>query len=418
MKLRNSEILTLLMLVAPTALMLQSCCCHVRETVDEEQPIEQSSIMMGVASAGTKAIIDGSDANARLANMVGQCFTGTPATLKQNAGFGVYSYKSISDKSTILFDNTQVYPDPAQYNTDNPASTPWTYSPTRFWDMTASYQFIAYWPYLPDKSKVANEDTDPHVSIPTPANSNAVKESEKVLTIYNIPNWQPAAIGMDVMTSVRVGRYRSITDADGTDFSDQDKVGFMFKHALSQLVVKAYYINGSYEATVGDVHIKEITLERSGSTDDVPDWNGKTSFTQTCAATFATVGEITYAGSCTILDETEANAIPVVWKNEWVSDPDFTPSVIGSWLMVPHKWDGIKIKVSHKDGNGNNEQYHYSDQIETTLGKAEDYYVTQPGKTYIITLIINVANGGITVADIAVRNWLEPQKVIHEVYNW
>lgn len=405
------------MLVAPTALMLQSCCCHVRETVDEEEHIEQPSIMMGVASAGTKAVIDGSDANARLANMVGQCFTGTPATLKQNAGFGVYSYKSTTGNPTILFDNEQVHPDP-EYNENSPESTPWTYSPTRFWDMTSNYQFIAYWPYTIVTYTTNSEDKG-CVEVETDNNGT------HTLTFHNIPNWQQirdtdgdgdvdaddGTVGIaeetDYMTSTETGYY-------GEDFPD-GIVNFKFHHLLSQLIVKAYYINGSNTATTDGVFINKITLERSGDANDVPALDGKTNFTHVFGATLATAGTITYAESSTILNLAEANARPVAWKNEWVSSPNFAPSVIGRWLMVPHVWNGIKIKVSHKDDNTG---YKNSDPIEITLGKQEDDYATLPGKTYIITLIINVANGGITVADIAVRDWLEPQKAIKEVYNW
>ena len=410
MKLRNSEILTLLMLIAPAALTLQSCTYHDKVTIDERP----SAIVMGVASAGTKGIVDGDDGDARLANMVGQCFAGNPEARKQDAGFGVYGYKRVGDKSVILFDNTQVYPEA------NSAATAWTYSPTRFWDMTASYQFIGYWPYLPDDM----DENNPYVSVPVPANSNAVTESEKTLTIHNIPYWQPAATGMDVMTSVRVGRYRSISEADGTDFSEQEKVGFMFRHVLSNLVIKAYYINGSPDPvgygtlTTDDdgVYINGITLMKSGDTNDVPGkerGNWKADFTHPYTERKAAVsGTLTYTDQYTLL--TGANE-EVQFKNEWEDDPTFQPAFIGSWLVVPHRWNGIKIGVDYTVGGVAKSSM--EKPVPTTLGLESDGYMLQSGKTYTMTLLFDVSNGNVTVHRIGVNDW-SLQDVTHHVYNW
>ena len=389
------------------ALCLTASCCHQEKIAVPENDIP---ISMSVSSTGSKAIVND------LAGMIGQCFD--YQSYINGTGFGVYGYKKENSGQSIkIIDNFLVQPD------NNSASTTWSYSPKRYWDSDpeVSYQFIAYWPHLTSVASL----TAPYVSVPAPDDSGDYTEGRKILTIHNVPNWQQIqdtdnnglvedADGTDgvleetdYMTSTESGYY-------GTDFPD-GKVYFKFHHLLSQLVIQAYYINGSYTETDGDVYIKEITLERSGDTDDVPALDGKTNFTHTYSATLADVGTIQYAESSKILDVTDANKRPVAWKNEWVSDPDFAPSVIGRWLMVPHVWNGIKIKVSHKDGS---EDYKDSDPIEITLGKQEDYYATLPNKTYIITLIINVSNGGITVADIAVRSWLEAQKAIHEVYNW
>ena len=378
--------------------------------------------MVGVASAGTKGIINGNTDADRLGNMVGQCFNGD--ALKENAGFGVYSYKSTPGKSVILFDNTQVYPDPVPYvqclENNEPESTPWTYSPTRFWDMTASYQFIAYWPYLPDETS----ENNPYVSIPDhPVDHTAVTEAEKVLTIHNIPYWQPAATGMDVMTSVRVGRYRSITDADGTDFSERDKVGFMFRHVLSNLIIKAYYINGSpnpvgYGTPTTDddgVYINGITLMKSGDTNDIPGkerGNWKADFTHPYTERKATVSTLTYTDQYTLL--TGANE-EVQHKNEWEDDPTFQPAFIGSWLVVPHRWNGIKIGVDYTVGGVAKSSM--EKPVPTTLGLESDGYMLQSGKTYTMTLLFDVSNGNVTVHRIGVNDW-SPQDVTHYVYNW
>ena len=402
MKIRNPYILTILTLTASAATMLQSCTYHDKETIDE-----RSSIVMGVASADTKGIVNGNSDADRLGNMVDQCFVGNPKTLKDNAGFGVYGYKNVNQKSTILFDNTRVYPEQSTWN------TAWDYSPTRFWDFTASYQFIAYWPYLPEGTSGA----DPYVSVPNPDNPNAVAEDEKVLTIHNIPYWQPAATGMDVMTSVRVGRYRSISDADGTDFSERDKVGFMFRHVLSNLVIKAYYINGSPNAVEGGVYIQRIKLIKSGATNDVPGHekgNWVADFTHHYTDRKASLsGTLEYTDTLTLLSG--ANEV-VNFKNEWEDDPDFTPNTIGSWLVVPHKWNGIKIGVDYTVGSGENNSK-TSKPVATTLGVESENYMLQAGKTYTLTLLFDVSNGNVIVHNIGVNEWAV-QDVTHYVYNW
>ena len=384
------------------ALCLTGSCCRrakITQQIEDDIPITIS-----VSSAGSKAIIND------LSEMIGQCFNNQGYI--NGTGFGVYGFKEeTSNQSIKLFNNILVYP------TDNVA-TAWTYSPTRYWDSNpvVSYQFIAYWPYS-SVTYTTNSTVKGCVEVETENNGT------HTLTFHNIPNWQQirdtdgdgdvdvadGTVGIaeeeiDFMTSTETGYY-------GAEFPD-GIVNFKFHHLLSQVVVQAYYINGSNAETPDGVSINKITLQRSGDTDDVPALDGKTNFTQAFTATLATRGTIQYDESSTIL---ENNARPVAWKNEWVSTPNFAPSVIGRWLMVPHVWNGIKIKVSYNVGNGN---YNDSTPIEITLGKAENNYATLPDKTYIITLIINVSTGGITVADIAVQDWLEAQKAIKEVYNW
>ena len=403
--------MTILTLTVSAATMLQSCTYHDKETINE-----RSSIVMGVASAATKAIVDGNSDADRLGNMVSQCFVGNTETLKENAGFGVYGYKRILEKSTILFDNTRVYPEQSTWN------TAWDYSPTRFWDLTASYQFIAYWPYLPDEASL----TGPYVSIPDPdpANPTAVTEDEKELTIHNIPYWQHADTAMDVMTSVRVGRYRSITDADGTDFSERDKVGFMFRHVLSNLVIKAYYINGTPDsvghATPDDktddgVYIKDITFMESDASDDVFG-NGKADFTHLYTdrkASLSSETPLVYTDDPFALLTGARKRVE--FKNEWVDDPNFVPSTIGSWLVVPHRWNGIKIGVNYTVGGVDKSSM--SKPVATTLGVESENYMLQAGKTYTLTLLFDVSNGNVIVHNIGVNEWAV-QDVTYYVYNW
>lgn len=410
------------MLVVAAGLLLAGCCRSNKISISQDVDMT-IPIAMGVHSTNTKGKID------NLNNLVSECYAaGQDGARLPDKGFGVYSYKTIAGitKYPPLFYNTPVYPEP-ETRPSSTNSIDWEYKPLRYWDLTASYQFLAYWPYLPDGASVVNAEEDPYVSVPVPVNADAVTEDERALIIHNVPYWQTAEEGMDVMTSVRVGSYRSISDADGTDFSERDEVGFMFRHVLSNLVIKAYYINGTpnkvgfstpEDDTDDGVYITGITLTKSGDTnDDVPGknrLNWKADFTHPYTEKRATTGTLEYTDLYPLL--TGANE-EVEFKNEWEEedDPDFEPSTIGSWLVVPHKWNGIKIGVNYTVGGVAKNSL--DNPVPTTLGVESEDYMLQPGKTYTLTLLFDVSNGSITVQKIGVSNWTD-YDATHYVYNW
>ena len=403
MKLRNSEILTLLMLIAPAALMQQSCTYHDKVTIDERT----SPIMMGVASAGTKSIIEGEDTE-RLTSMVGQCF-GTGG-LKENAGFGVYGFKMVNERSTLLFDNTLVSPEQPSPSTD------WNYAPTRFWDLTASYQFIGYWPYKPDTTIVSFHVTsvDPDIT--------DLEEEDKEIVLHHVPNWQPIdGTEQDIMTATSVGRY----NPDYSFFGGT--VRMSFHHVLSQLVIKAYYI-GAYldSTTTGGVVVQGIKLYASKDADenylDSVLINGTTDFKQRYYDDKPVLLTKSMDAGADTIDMDSMYTLwydvdfkdTIAYKNELEDDPDFEPTMVKRWLMIPHKWKDLGLSVAYKKGNAERQ---FSEQVPVTLGKEHDKYVTLPGKTYIITLLIDSSDGAVTVESIAVKNWVT-HDVTRELYNW
>lgn len=412
------------MLVVAAGLLLAGCCRSNKVSISQDVDMT-IPIAMGVHSTNTKGKID------NLNNLVSECYAaGQDGARLLDKGFGVYSYKTIAGitKYPPLFYNTRVYPEP-ETRPSGTNSIDWEYKPLRYWDLTASYQFLAYWPYLPDGASGVNAEEDPYISVPVPANADAVTENERALIIHNIPYWQPAATGMDVMTSVRVGSYRSISDADGTDFSERDEVGFMFRHVLSNLVIKAYYINGSPNAVGADtpddatddgVYIRGITLFKSGDdNDDVPGkerGNWRADFTHPYTERKAGLsGTLKYTDQYALLEGASAE---VNFKNEWEDDPDFTPNTVGSWLVVPHRWNGIRIGVDYTVGGSGGEQKSSMERpVPTTLGVESEDYMLQPGKTYTLTLLFDVSNGNVIVYRIAVNDW-SPRDVTHYVYNW
>lgn len=397
------------MLVVAAGLLLAGCCRSNKVSISQDVDMT-IPIAMGVHSTNTKGKID------NLNDLVSECYAaGQDGARLQDKGFGVYSYKTIAGitKYPPLFYNTRVYPEP-ETRPSGTNSIDWEYKPLRYWDLTASYQFLAYWPYLPDGASVVNAEEDPYVSV-----------HERALIIHNVPYWQTAEEGMDVMTSVRVGSYRSISDADGTDFSERDEVGFMFRHVLSNLVIKAYYINGTPDsvghATPDDktddgVYIKDITFMESDASHDVFG-NGKADFTHLYTdrkASLSSETPLVYTDDPFALLTGARKRVE--FKNEWKEDdPDFEPSTIGSWLVVPHKWNGIKIGVNYTVGGVAKNSL--DNPVPTTLGVESEDYMLQPGKTYTLTLLFDVSNGSITVQKIGVSNWTD-YDATHYVYNW
>ena len=201
--------------VAAAIALLPASCCRPNISISQEESEESRPIpiMIGAASSGTKAVIKSTGHLGLVAK-------------KSNKGFGVYGYKCNTNNTyTLLFNNMEVKPTTDVVNPTEDTEWTWTYSPTRYWDSNplVSYQFIAYWPKLPKSTEVTEGSTDPYV----------YEDGNRVLTIYNIPNWQeayPPDNCKDFMTAAERGRY-SKTEAPFND----DYVKFNFNHLLSKM---------------------------------------------------------------------------------------------------------------------------------------------------------------------------------------
>lgn len=390
--------------------LIASCCRNHKVTLVEEIPI-----VLNVSTSGTKAIIDGSDDQERLLQMINDCYnTDENKRRKAGAGFGVLGYKLSRDGSTTtkLFNNVLVYPSPDDNLTPIPYNTPWTYTPTKFWDMTASYQFIAYWPW-------SDQNFDSY-------------DADKTLYLRNIPNWQPVdGTEKDYMTAVRTGS-RAEKFVDG-------KVHLDFEHMLSQLVIKAYYIGKDCEST-GGVTINAIQLSKSADGQikvlnglelnsdpktNTTDFKQKYSDAQPSQATETVNGTapntIDLVDSYTLLS---GGTTRIPYKDELentfkLGNQTVTePNTIGSWLMIPHKWQNLNISSTYTVGNEViNSVLSDAPKTPVTITAARDNYMTQPAKTYIITLVFDTTGGGLSVKQVIVQQWTE-HEVAKEVYNW
>ena len=402
--------------VAAIVLLPVSCCRH--NDSDDSEP--DMSIKLNIRQAGTKAVIDDPDSQERIKQLIEACYN---AGGQNVGGFGVYGFKKIlSDAPYRLFDNTRVRPDDDVKPATISASTPWIYRPLRFWDKTATYQFIAYWPHLDNSNTLAPEllATDPYVDFPTTVNS----VDDEVLTIHNIPNWQYVnGTEKDLMTATAAGRYNP-------DFSTTGTVSLSFRHLLSQLIIKAYYVGTEYPVTgsgankSGGVRINGISLSEytpDGAQEEallkagqskfqVLKDDGKTDFTQTLQTTSNTT--VSLGQDIQLLSG--AN-VYIRYKDEMQDDPNFVSTTVGRWLMVPHRWYKLNLTVDNYEV-GTEDSYRVSKTVPVQLGQQVYDYVTQPGRTYVITLLFNTLEGGLQVESVVEQTWTE-HNVPRELYN-
>ncbi len=359
-----------------TALAVTSCCKHHDITVEP-------AIVMGVSTPATKAAVE------NLPDLIKQSYDGS-------TGFGVFGYKNFRNTETNaitptqLFDNTIVRPSSAEQ------TAVWNYQPTRYWDSNpnASYQFLAYWPY---------EETN-------------VTETDKVVKLTAIPNWQPGALAKDYMTATQYGRYAG---QDGFA-ANQNKVSFRFDHLLSRLVIKGFYIGTEQDTvTVTGFSLQESATGAGdvlidGTTDFIHDFSVASN--TTLQDNSAGADKSDFGSSYALLHDSLIGIPKISFVNEMLPEPrDTVRSTISSWLMVPHAWNGVKLTISYKIAQGLERT---TDPIAITLGKQADNYYTKPGYTYVITLKFNTAGEGVTLQSVAVREWNDVDDVKWEVYNW
>ena len=123
----------------------------------------------------------------------------------QEVGFGVYATKKVASNNPVLvFDNENVY-----------YSSVWKYDNTKYWDRTATYNFVAYAPY-------------------SVSASTSYAPSTNTLTIKDIPYWQTID-GNE--TDYLVASSRGSADYYLTQQQTSTAVNFNFYHILSQLVI-------------------------------------------------------------------------------------------------------------------------------------------------------------------------------------
>ena len=352
---------------AAVVLMLPvSCNKH------NEAPVD-NVIGISAFQAGTRAVVNSAN------DMVSQSLAdGT-------TGFGVYGYKTKGSDNTQIFTNQVVT---ASGSTDNYT---WSYTPLKYWDMSAYYRYVAYWPYRVTGSGAShNEDTH-------------------ILTLSGIPNWQPAATGDDWLIATSAGEAISYFNramfVDGT-------VYFTFSHLLAQIEVQAWYYGDENK------HAIITGLELGDNTHQVPSESGTATFQQNYSATpDASWGPVTKDDQKAILTSnttalvafsTDEDNGRIEDLKEITSGVTPVPDVVCTWLVVPFSQADIPLTVSYKIGDSTMDPV----TVTTTLGPD-----IESGKKYILRLKINTKTNQIDLAELWVKDWTDTS-VNKEVYNW
>lgn len=363
-----SYIISIAALLSTT--VMQQSCTHHKLVVEDE-------IMMGALSVSTKALVNNKQ------ELITQAWNNG----ENSTGFGVFGYKKKSD-FTRLFNNVEVKP------TSGSENTTWSYSPLRYWDSdpVVSYQFIAYWPHM-----TAEDPGDGSVY---------VSESNRVLTIHNIPNWQDATVGADIMTSARTGQYRSST---GDALFGNGMVPFTFTHRLALVGFTGFYIG------IEDIKVKITNITLRKNTSDILSANGKVSYTEPFGGQDGSTGfsaPVKAADNVVLYN----NPTGVVLDSDQFLDEtqpgdSYTPAEICTWLSVPSDgWDNVFVDVHYSIGDGSTQT--------STLNLSLDDGQTVGGYSYIFKLKFDTAGGGIIVETIFVKDWSNPIEVSKPVYNW
>lgn len=384
-ELRFIKLSNVMLLVVLAGSVMVSCSRHHKVEMYDE-------ILLGATSAGTKALVTGKQ------SMIDQ-------SVDNHTGFGVYGYKTITARNYTYrqFNNTMVYP------TSKAESPTWSYSPKRYWDSNpdASYQFAAYWPLLPDAAPQAG--------------GAYVSESNKILTINDIPNWQEETAGNDIMVSAKRGKYRG-NSGEATILSG-GTVNFDFTHILANIYFQGYYIG------IQDNPVNILGMELSGTnmltTDGNADYTLPFAGQDSPAQGFGTL--TTGQSQHTLLPATTPVTLPSTsWYNDNENNPnEYVYHPICSWLVIPGTgWQNLDLVVTYSLGDINQnpapvaiEAAPVKVSINTTIGETAYAGTVYPQYRYLVTLKFNSASKGIEVESVQVANW-KNVPINPGVYNW
>lgn len=274
----------------------------------------------------------------------------TDNTTLQATNLGVYAYKEVNSNNTIVFNNTEL---------TYIATKGWDYSPTKYWDRTAYYSFVAFSPYT------ATHNYENHT-----------------LTISNIPYWQ--VIDDNVVDYLVANSHGS---AESYLSTDSKSVPLAFSHILSQLVINIKK----------DEKLSQTYLLKQVDYLNVPQ-GGDAKATYTLPQEdIATMSEITLLGAdATLIQYSNTNGQVVTTGN--ISLPH---------LVVPFALTGdkhVQVKVTYT--------------VEgTKRNKTVDTGITQlvAGKRYELTLTFK---GAEIVPTLEIKNWEDVTVDDDPKYNW
>lgn len=311
---------------------IASCTSHTGE--GEMEPVAIGFHTHRIEEVGTRALISTTDD-------------------LRTPGFGVYGDKTVGTSSPqLVFDNIQV------------SGTPWDYKPTKYWDRTADYRFVAYAPWAESVTSY-----------------NAVN---KELTISGIPQWQE--VNSDVKDYLVAASANSaenyLTTYGGT-------VNLEFRHILSQLTVSISKVSPTATYTVTGLAIGQEGGVKVPITD-----------TRTC--TFDADGSgigfsaHTTTGVQQLLSEANISVKP-------------SPTELARYLVAPFDLgDGNKMSLTL--------YYTQSGGTPKSVPVSLDISKFESNCSYVFLLRFDSGND-VQVQVVQVKDW-ETIEVTDDVYNW
>ncbi|MBR5480282.1 MAG: fimbrillin family protein [Bacteroidaceae bacterium] len=265
-------------------------------------------------------------------------------------GFGVYGDKTVGKSSPqLVFENIKVF------------GTPWDYEPTKYWDRTAAYRFVAYAPYAP---WTESESVTWYSSV------------DKTLTINGIPQWQKIdgdEIDYLVATSAGTAEQYLSQPTNGT-------VNLEFKHILAQLTVNIAKVSPAADYKVNGLWFEYVP-------------------TGDCNCVYDSSNEsLSFIGGST----GQQNLLPTD-ANIKVGT---SSTQLAHYLVAPFDLGTVNLQLSY------------------TLGSSEPKTVPVPlgitkfesNHSYVFNLLFE-AGSNISVSVTEVKNW-ETIEVTDDVYNW
>lgn len=245
-------------------------------------------------------------------------------------GFGVYGDKTVGTSSPqLVFDNIKV------------SGTPWDYKPTKYWDRTAAYRFVAYAPWAESVTSYNPEN--------------------KKLTIKDIPQWQKIA-GNEIDYLVATSEYLS-QPTNGT-------VNLEFKHILAQLTV-----NIAKVSPTADYIVKGLSFES-----EVP--------TGVCYCVYDSSNEsLDFSGSTPGNQE--------LFSGDF-DDVETSPQTLARYLVAPFDLGSTELKLSLKYTLGSSGPK----TVPVPLGITK----FESNHSYVFNLLFE-AGSNIRVSVTEVKNW-------------
>lgn len=371
---------------ALTAAAVVTLMCAVSCGNHQHEVIVENAIGLNAFRAGTRALVND-------ANDLGS------QSVAYGTGFGVYGYKTKSAVNTQIFTNQEVT---ASGSTDNYT---WSYSPLKYWDMSAYYRYVAYWPY--SVTGVSHSESgDTHT-----------------LSLSGNPNWQWASVGY-----TESGTFSSNDNPDCKDLQyaySKDEaqnyvtltngfVNFTFNHVLSWLEIQvssvlstgatSYYITG---LSIGNDGSHGFTTHTGC---DIPDG----------------MGSFTYSLNYSTQDESSmsygtpggSNGYASLYPAQTGQELKLTDSyqLLCSSLCVPFSvtGEGIFLNVTYNTGSGSPD---VKKSVAIPLSDTENLKILEGGKKYVVKLRFEMGEP-LKVVKVYIQDWADGGSYDSPVYNW